>query len=108
MDQKNIKKSHIIIVSNRLPIILKKTGDGKIEVEKGAGGLVTAMAPVLKNRNGTWIGWPGYVHKSDSDDKMLPAIQSAVSGYSVKPVMLNSDELKNFYEGFSNSILWPL
>ncbi|MCD4721977.1 MAG: trehalose-6-phosphate synthase, partial [Desulfobacula sp.] len=50
----------------------------------------------------------GYVHKSDSDDKMLPAIQSAVSGYSVKPVMLNSDELKNFYEGFSNSILWPL
>ncbi len=103
-----MKKSHIIIVSNRLPLILKKTEDGKIEVEKGAGGLVTAMAPILKNRNGTWVGWPGYVQESDMDDTMLPEIQKAVSGYSVKPVMLNSDELKKFYEGFSNSIIWPL
>ena len=108
MDKIYIKKSRIIIVSNRLPLILKKIENGKIEVEKGAGGLVTAMAPVLKNRNGTWIGWPGYVQEADAEDKMMSAIQSTVSGYSVKPVMLNSDELKNFYEGFSNSILWPL
>ena len=101
-------KSHIIIVSNRLPLILKQTDDEKIEVGKGAGGLVTAMAPVLKNRNGTWIGWPGFVQKTDIDDNMLPALQTAASGYSVKPVMLNSDELKNYYEGFSNSIIWPL
>jgi trehalose 6-phosphate synthase len=108
MDKKHIKKSHIIIVSNRLPLILKKTVDRKIEMEKGAGGLVTSMAPVLKNRNGIWIGWPGYAQEIDIDDKILPIIQSAVSGYRVKPVMLTSDELKNFYEGFSNSILWPL
>jgi len=108
MDKKNTKKSHIIIVSNRLPVILKLTEDGKTEVEKGAGGLITAMAPVLKNRNGTWIGWPGYVHEAGIDDNMLPAIQTATSGYRVKSVMLNSDELKNYYEGFSNSILWPL
>ncbi|WP_299977364.1 trehalose-6-phosphate synthase [Desulfobacula sp.] len=108
MDKKNTKKSHIIIVSNRLPIILKKAENGKIEVEKGAGGLITAMAPILKNRNGIWIGWPGYVHEAGIDDNRFPAIQSAVSGYSVKSVMLSSDELKNYYEGFSNSILWPL
>ena len=108
MDKKNIQKGRIVIVSNRLPVILKLTEDGKTAVEKGAGGLVTAMAPVLKNRNGTWIGWPGYVQKAGIDDYMLPAIQTAVSGYSIKPVMLNSDELKNFYEGFSNSIVWPL
>ena len=108
MDKKNTKKTHIIIVSNRLPVILKETEKGKIEVKKGAGGLVTAMAPVLKNRNGTWIGWPGNVQETDIDDNMLQAIQSAVSGYSVKPVMLNLDELKNYYEGFSNSIIWPL
>jgi len=77
-------------------------------VGKGAGGLVTAMAPILKNRNGTWVGWPGYVQEADMDGSMLPAIHSAASGYSVKPVMLNSYELKNYYEGFSNSILWPL
>jgi trehalose 6-phosphate synthase len=108
MDKNNTKKSHIIIVSNRLPIVIKKTKYGKPEVEKGAGGLVTAMAPVLKNRNGTWIGWPGYVQESAIDDNILPAIESADSGYSVKLILLSSDELKNYYEGFSNSILWPL
>ncbi len=108
MDKKNLKKGHIIIVSNRLPFILEKTADGNIEVGKGAGGLVTAMAPVLKNRNGTWIGWPGYVQEADIDDSMLSAVESAASGYNVKPVILNSDELKNYYEGFSNSIIWPL
>lgn len=75
---------------------------------KGAGGLVTAMAPVLKNRNGTWIGWPGFVQETDNVDKVLPAIESAITGYCVQPVMLGYDELKNYYEGFSNSILWPL
>ncbi len=80
MDKQNRKESHIIIVSNRLPLILKKNGDGTIEVGKGAGGLVTAMAPVLKNRNGTWIGWPGYVQEEDIEDNMLPVIQEAASG----------------------------
>ncbi len=108
MDKNNQKKRHVIIVSNRLPFILKKNEDGNIEIGKGAGGLVTAMAAVLKNKNDIWVGWPGYVQETDSDGSMLPVIQSVASGYSVKPVMLNSYELKNYYEGFSNSILWPL
>ena len=91
-------KNHIIIVSNRLSLIIKKTQEGEIQVGKGAGGLVTAMAPVLRNRNGIWIGWPGFVQETDNVDKVLPAIQSAITGYSVKPVMLSSDELKNYYE----------
>ncbi len=108
MREENSERSHIIIVSNRLPLILKKDENGEIMVGKGAGGLVTAMAPVLKNRNGIWIGWPGYVEEEDIDENILPAIQSAGPGYSVKSVMLNSKELKNYYEGFSNSIIWPL
>ena len=101
-------KTNFIIVSNRLPLIIKKNKEGKIDVQQGAGGLVTAMAPVLKNRNGTWIGWSGYVQEKEDDDNISETIQSAISGYRVKPVKLNSDELKNYYEGFSNSILWPL
>lgn len=97
----------IIIVSNRLPLILKQTEEGRIKVEKGAGGLVTAMAPVLKNRYGTWIGWPGYVLEEDVDGRMALSIQSAVPGYTVKSVMLAAEDFKNYYEGFSNSILWP-
>ncbi len=102
------EKSTIIVVSNRLPFIFTKSADGNIEVNLGAGGLVTAMAPILEKRGGTWIGWPGYVQESDADNRLLAEIQSASSHYSVKPVMLTSDDLKNYYEGFSNSIIWPL
>ncbi len=101
-------RKKLIIVSNRLPLVINKGVDGKIEVKKGAGGLVTAMTPILKSCNGIWIGWPGYVQEEDSDGTMLSAIQSTWPGYSVGSVMLNSNELKNYYEGFSNSILWPL
>ncbi len=101
-------KNNIIIVSNRLPFILKKTENGEVEVKQGAGGLVTAMAPILRKGNGVWIGWPGYVQEEDSDGTMLSAIQTAASGYSVKPVMINQEELENYYVGFANSIIWPL
>jgi trehalose 6-phosphate synthase/phosphatase len=108
MEKDSTQKNNFIIVSNRLPVIVKRNEQGEIEVGKGSGGLVTAMEPVLRHRNGTWIGWPGSLQKADMDAKLLPAIQSAISGYCVKPVMLGSEELKNYYEGFSNSILWPL
>ncbi len=108
MDNNTHDSSHITIISNRLPFILKKNDDGCIDVQKGAGGLVTAMAPILRNRDGTWIGWPGYTEEEDSDGRMLSAVKSATSGYRVKPVMINSEELKNYYEGFANSIIWPL
>jgi len=108
MKKNNKRKSNFIIVSNRLPLIIKKMDDGTIEVGKGTGGLITAMAPVLKNRDGVWIGWPGYVEEREKEENILPLIQSAISGYRVKPVMLSAYDLKNYYEGFSNSILWPL
>lgn len=103
-----IEQSNIIVVSNRLPFILKRNTEGDIEVHQGAGGLVTAMAPILENRGGTWVGWPGFVQEADNDEKLLAEIMTVSSGYSVQPVMITVDELKNYYEGFSNSILWPL
>ena len=51
--------SRLIIVSNRLPIVLEKGTTGLWSIRPGSGGLVTALAPVLRNRGGTWIGWLG-------------------------------------------------
>ncbi len=108
MKEYNSERNQIIIASNRLPIVIKKAEDGSIQIENGAGGLVTAMAPVLKNRNGTWVGWPGYVQEIDSEGHIGKALESAMTGYCIKPVILSDYELKNYYEGFSNSVLWPL
>ena len=105
-----IPKSRIIIVSNRLPLVIKRTANGKIRFEKGAGGLVTAMAPVLERQSGVWIGWTGAVRNGSDEDEadVRLALASNTTGYDIMPVSLDALDLKLYYEGFANSVLWPL
>jgi trehalose 6-phosphate synthase len=99
------RNMRLIALSNRLPIAAQKRG-GKWEVTRGTGGLVTAMAPVLRNRGGTWIGWPGA--KGGQDLARVVSSSSQGSGYTLIPVMLTGSEVADFYDGFSNQIAWPL
>ena len=101
------KNGRLMIVSNRLPIVISQT-DGKIESKPGSGGLVTALAPVLKNRGGIWIGWPGFVEASESEVLGMISRENRVTGYTMRPVFLNNEEVRDYYEGFSNEIIWPL
>jgi trehalose 6-phosphate synthase len=101
-----MKLQRIIIVSNRLPIVLEKTRDGW-EVHPGSGGLVQAVAPILKKRGGVWIGWPG-VTGDDEGWRDVASQAVAKTGYDLHPVPLSDAEVDKFYLGFSNSVLWPL
>ena len=49
----------LIMVSNRLPFLLSQDEGGAWTLLPGAGGLVSALEPVLRNRGGLWVGWPG-------------------------------------------------
>ncbi len=95
----------LTIISNRLPIIVEKEGDD-YTIRPGSGGLVTALAPVLKNRGGLWIGWPGTTIDVDLGSLLEEA--SREIGYSLKLVSLTQDEIDKFYYGFANEIIWPL
>lgn len=97
--------ARLVAVSNRLPIVLKRE-EGKWHVEPGSGGLIAAMAPVLQDRGGLWIGWPG----TDDTEGLEEALDSASAeaGYDFKPVLLAEDEVEGYYHGFANEILWPL
>lgn len=96
----------VVIVSNRLPIVIEKEDGKGLHIKPGQGGLVTALAPVLRDRGGLWIGWPGTAEDFDFD-KIL-TIGSQDIGYLLKPVVLTADEVNQYYFGFSNEILWPL
>jgi trehalose-6-phosphate synthase len=50
---------NLVIVSNRLPYAAVRGEGGEWRVERGGGGLVTALRPVLCDRGGKWIGWVG-------------------------------------------------
>lgn len=98
----------LVIASNRLPIVLKKDAQGATTVSPGTGGLVTALAPVLKNRGGTWFGWAGMA--DISEESLTPIIEAAnlQSGFSLEPIPLTTEEVLNYYQGFSNEVIWPL
>jgi trehalose 6-phosphate synthase len=95
----------LIIASNRLPFVLERKDDSW-KLIPGSGGLVTALAPVLRDRGGIWIGWPGIAGSGDISDQI--ALASASAGFDMKPVHLKEDEVKRYYIGLSNEVLWPL
>ena len=97
----------LLIVSNRLPVVLEREGD-QWSLKPGAGGLVSALAPVLSHRGGVWIGWPGLPLAKGGDWQKLLDDDRPERGYELVPVLLSEDEVKGFYEGFANAIVWPL
>lgn len=100
--------SRLIIVSNRLPIVLSRNKGGEWQIESGSGGLVTAMAPVLRNRGGLWIGWPGHVYEAGMNSQPSLEAHNKRIGYILKPVNLSREEIDFYYKGFANQVVWPL
>ncbi len=95
----------IIIVSNRLPVSIKKSDDG-FEVYPSAGGLATGLASYANKRGNLWIGWPG-ISSDDLSDKDRRQISRLLSAYNCQPVFLTQKQVDDFYSGYSNSLLWP-
>ena len=97
----------LIVVSNRLPVVLKQEGD-QWTFTPGSGGLVSALAPVLRNRGGIWIGWPGVT--ACEAPLLAGLLEQATqdSGYLLKPVIFSAPDRDDFYHGFSNEVIWPL
>ncbi len=96
----------LIVVSNRLPVVVSRSR-GHWKIRPGSGGLVTALMPVLKDRGGIWVGWPGTAGAEPSLARVIDR-DSRRAGYSFKPVMLSAAQVRGYYYGFSNEILWPL
>ncbi len=97
--------NRLIVVSNRLPFALDSTGEDLWTVTPAAGGLVSAVEPVLREHGGTWIGWPGIAGKIPKEPL---AKATGNAGYKVVPVALSETERDEFYYGYSNGVIWPL
>ena len=92
--------SDFVVVANRLPVDRVTNPDGTQGFRRSPGGLVTALEPIMSASDGAWVGWHGGIDEElDSFDK---------DGIHLVPVPLSEDDLELYYEGFSNSTLWPL
>ena len=91
--------SRLVVVANRLPVNRVKVGGSEVW-ETSPGGLVAALAPILREADGAWVGWPGFAGEAP------PPFEH--DGLDLHPVGLSRSDLDQFYLGFSNGTLWPL
>ena len=101
------EKNRLIIVSNRIPYNVTRINN-EISYKKSVGGLVTALDPILKKTGGLWIGWSGLSGNSKFIEKKISIPGYNGASYDLKLVNLSSDEIIDYYRGFSNRTLWPL
>lgn len=93
----------IIIVSNRLPVKLSER-KGEFTFSTSEGGLATGLGSIYQDGNNLWIGWPGTEIKETDQE----SIRQKLGEKSLIPVFLSKEEISEFYEGFSNEVLWPI
>lgn len=97
----------LVVVSNRLPVALARGADGAPELVPGAGGLVTALSPIMERTGGLWLGWAGL----DEDPELVESLFGDFTrrhAYELEAVRLSSEEIEGHYHGFSNETIWPL
>jgi trehalose 6-phosphate synthase/phosphatase len=96
----------ILIISNRLPVSVKK-GDGGITIKPSVGGLATGMKTFYKTLDSVWIGWPG-IDKQEISPEDEKNIYEQLKQERCEPLYINKRDFELFYYGFSNKTIWPL
>ncbi|KAJ8969008.1 hypothetical protein NQ317_003938 [Molorchus minor] len=103
----------MIVVSNRLPFVLQRNKEGNLVRKSSAGGLVTAVAPVVINGNGLWVGWPG-IHLDDPNEPIPESDPSDITptaglkSEKVVAVQIDPVIFDAYYNGCCNATFWPL
>ena len=95
----------VLVVSNRIPVTLKRSPDGEYEYNMSSGGLVTALQGLKKTSTFQWFGWPGWEVPADEQEKVTRELNDK---FKATPIFLSDEVAELHYNGFSNSILWPL
>ena len=91
-----------IIVSNRLPFSFDKA---KKKLTPASGGLVSALQGSKLNQHYVWIG----AAPNDLDQNTWTQLQKKLPDSTrFIPVFLDEALYANYYDGFSNNVLWPL
>jgi trehalose 6-phosphate synthase/phosphatase len=92
-----------IVASNRLPTTLSLE-KGEIRVQPSSGGLAAALAGLRTTTPMVWIGWPG----SALPRTRQAGVADRLAQDGNFPVFLTSEQQDHYYQGFCNSVLWPL
>jgi trehalose 6-phosphate synthase len=103
-----LQESPLYVVSNREPYIHIHRGKS-VEMMVPASGLVTALEPILRICDGTWIAHgSGDADREVVDKRDRLRVPPEDPRYTLRRVWLSKEEEEGYYFGFSNEGLWPL
>lgn len=98
----------LYLVSNREPYLHEKDGPG-VRCIVPAGGLITALDPVMRVCDGLWIAHgSGDADRETVDGDSKLRVPPGEPAYTLKRVWLTREEEDGYYYGFANEGLWPL
>jgi len=98
----------LFVIANREPYMHVRQG-GEIQMLVPASGLVTALEPVLRACDGTWIAHgSGEADRETVDEHDRLRVPPEKPEYTLRRVWVSKEEEEGYYYGFSNEGLWPL
>ena len=100
------QRSPLVLVSNRGPVTFGPEG----EVQRGTGGLVTALSGLASHRDAVWIASAMNEHDArvshEHKARPFPVRSPAGGEYQVRLVVSNPEAYDRFYNVFANPMLW--
>ena len=94
----------LYIVANRLPVKAVPRQDSYTFV-RSEGGLATGLDSLQISMEKHWIGWPGVC--VDNARQQIE-IRQHLETMDFHPIFLSEEQYHDYYEGYSNSTIWPL
>ena len=95
--------SPVVLVSNRGPVSFTDI-DGRLVAKRGAGGLVSGLAPLVTHTDTMWIA----AALSSGDRAAAGEGVIEAEGLLVRTLAIDPDVLRQAYDVISNSTLWFL
>lgn len=96
---KEPEQGRLLLISNRLPITIKRSDDGKYDFSMSSGGLVSGLSGLSKSTTFQWYGWPGL----EVPENEIPGLKDRLKEeYNAVPVMLDDELADRHYNGFSS------
>jgi trehalose 6-phosphate synthase len=92
--------ARLLLISNRLPITIKRSEDGKYDFSMSSGGLVSGLSGLSKSTTFQWYGWPGLQVPEDEVEDMKKKLKN---DYGAVPVFIDDDLAEKHYNGFSSA-----
>jgi trehalose 6-phosphate synthase len=99
VEKSSQNESRLLLVSNRLPITIKRSEDGKYDFSMSSGGLVSGLSGLSKTTTFQWYGWPGL----EVPEEEIPTLKNRLKEeYNAIPVFIDDELADRHYNGFSS------